>query len=102
MTREELKQVMSHAIVTTPFGDKLDAAIDALCAALGISDAALDALAKGEACVVPMELREAARETVRHKAVRGSRLVLEADMMRLEKAVRDASPYAARDAEGGA
>jgi hypothetical protein len=131
MTREELVFLMAQTGTrpSAPPKDKLweaNAALTALCAALGISDAALDALAKGEAVVVPKilthEIRaavwwaqydwhnqqlpaddncspEGVTELARRKVEDPRQAVIDQTAWR---AGLIASPYAARDAEGGA
>jgi DNA-binding transcriptional regulator YdaS (Cro superfamily) len=119
MTREELVEVVGHLLADgrTAGADgvprigrqtqkKARQIITALCAALGISDAALAALAKGEACVVPnAAIEKATQGTVALASTElrreNTKAVIRAFIRRLNKEIA-ASPYAARDAEGGA
>jgi hypothetical protein len=59
MTREELVGVVARAIMNAPKSKQGSASLTALCAALRIPPAALDALAAGEAVVAPMVATDA-------------------------------------------
>jgi hypothetical protein len=116
MTREELVEVVARAIhegrngkgaswrirpkaYRLPYTQDAQAALTALCAALGISDAALDALAKGEAVVVPREATKDMDRAALEREYQGD----DDDLYHsIYRAMVSASPYAARDAEGGA
>jgi len=104
MTREELVLKVAQGIAchSKPDGAAMwdaNMALTTICAALGISDAALDALAKGEACVVPREPTEDMDRAALEREYQGA----DDDLYHsIYRAMVSASPYAARDAEGGA
>ena len=88
-----------------------DAALTALCAALRIPPAALDALAAGEAVVVPArggitaQMEIAGGNVLDFKAVEAmahEEWHPDDAARRIYRAMVSASPYAAPDAEGGA
>ena len=116
MTREELvfRMAQKASCRSAPPRDKLweaNAALTALCAALRIPPAALDALAAGEAVVVPArggitaQMEIAGGNVLDFKAVEAmAREEWHPDdaARRIYRAMVSASPYAAPDAEGGA
>ena len=133
MTREELVEVVARAIRTgrlkhagvrgllltcspdagsePPDAARAAEALTVLCAALNIPPAALDALAAGEACVVPArggitaQMEIAGGNVLDFKAVEAmarEEWLPDDAARRIYRAMVAASPYAAPDAEGGA